>query len=128
MDEYVVQGSIGMPRGSSLRIDDGRGILIYVWEGEVWLTQEASRKDHMLVAGSSFRLDRDGAAIAHSFRRSVVTLTSPEPEWQARRIAVIKGAESPPIVLRRETGSRAGRALRRFWHGLLSPHSGLTAA
>jgi hypothetical protein len=118
MDEYVVQGSIGMPRGGSLRIDDGCGILIYVWEGELWLTQEGSRKDHMLGAGSSFRLDRDGAAIALSFRRSVVTLTSPEPECRARRIALIKSAKAPPIVLHRDGGKRAGRVLRRFWSGL----------
>jgi hypothetical protein len=127
MDEYVVQGSLGMPRGSSLRIDDGRGMLVYVWEGELWLTQEDSQKDHMLAAGGCFRIDRDGATIAHSLRRSVVTLSSPEADCQARRIVLVKGA-ALPLVLHRETGWRAIRTLRRLWHALLAPHSGLTAA
>jgi len=77
MDGYLVKGSVGIPRGSMLRIDEGAGMLLYVWEGEVWFTQEGSAKDHVLCAGHWFRVERGGAAIAHAFRRSVVSLSSP---------------------------------------------------
>ena len=48
MDEFLLQDPIGMPRGSLLRIDGGAGVLVHVWEGELWLTQEGSAKDHVL--------------------------------------------------------------------------------
>lgn len=77
MEEGPGNGSVGMKRGSMLRVDDGRGTLIHVWKGEVWLTQEGSAKDHILSTGQSFRLDRNGAAIVYAFHRSVVSLSAP---------------------------------------------------
>ena len=38
MDGYLINGSVGIPRGSLLRIDEGKGVLVYVWQGELWLT------------------------------------------------------------------------------------------
>jgi Protein of unknown function (DUF2917) len=99
MDEYIVQGSMGMPRGSTLRIDDGCGMLVYVWEGELWLTQDGSPKDHLMHAGEKFRLDRGGAAVAYSLRRSVVTLSSPKPGGYARRIGLTRAGAAAPLVL-----------------------------
>ncbi len=72
-----------MPRGSLLRIDGGAGVLVHVWKGEIWLTQEGSTKDHVLGAGQSFRVDRGGATLAQAFRRSVVSLTPPAPRMSA---------------------------------------------
>jgi len=72
--EYVALGAVPMTRGSVLRIEDGRDRLIYVWEGELWLTQERDGRDRILAAGDSFRLDRDGVALAQALRRSTVTL------------------------------------------------------
>ena len=86
MEEDLGNGSVGMTRGSTLRIDDGRGTLVHVWKGEVWLTQEGSTKDHILSAGQSFRLDRNGAAILYAFQRSVVSLGSPVSETGLRRL------------------------------------------
>jgi uncharacterized cupin superfamily protein len=118
MDGYLVKGSIGMPRGSLLRIDDGAGMLVYVWEGELWLTQEGSRKDHMLQAGQWFRVERDGAALAHAFRNSVVSLSSPVPEVPAERIALSYHHNSTPVVLHRRAESAPGHVLRQFLAGL----------
>ena len=93
MAEYKSNTSIGMPRGSLLRIDDGAGVLVYVWEGELWLTQEGSPKDHLLGAGQTFRIERDGATLAHAFQRSLVSLSPPAPQsssfrtWAARLLA-----------------------------------------
>lgn len=93
MNELPLQDPIGIPRGGLLRIDGGAGVLVHVWEGEIWLTQEGSTKDHVLVAGQSFRVDRDGATLAHAFQRSLVTLSPPAPRisalrtWLARLLA-----------------------------------------
>ena len=50
MDGYVVHGGMGMARGSYARIEDGRGILVYVWDGELWITQEGDPRDHFVRA------------------------------------------------------------------------------
>lgn len=93
MDEFTSQDRIGMPRGTLLRIDGGAGVLVHVWEGEIWLTQEGSVDDHVLGAGQSFRVEREGATFAQAFRRSVVSLTPPAPRisalgaWAAKLLA-----------------------------------------
>ena len=89
MDGNFTKDSFGMARGSLLRIDDGAGTLLHVWEGEVWLTQEGSRQDHMLGAGQSFLLDRPGAVLAQAFRRSLVSLSAPGSATAARRVRLI---------------------------------------
>jgi len=121
MDGYLIDGSIAMPRGSLLRIDDGPGVLVYVWEGELWLTQEGSRTDHVLQAGQWFRLDRDGAALAHACRRSVVSLSAPAPEEPARLITLVQGDPDAITVLHRSSESRTHRALRKLFDNLFPP-------
>ncbi len=133
-NEYVVQGSIGLTRGSMLRIDDGRGVLVYIWEGEVWVTQDRDRQDRMLQGGDWFRLDRNGTAIVHAFRRSVLTLTAPAPESYAERVQVLRPDSATPVVLYSATARRAwspagiATRLRRAWETLFSPHARPTTA
>ena len=79
MDGYVVHGGMGMARGSFTRIQDGRGILVYVWEGELWITQEGDRRDYLVRGGEWFRVDRNGSALLHATRRTHATLTAPTP-------------------------------------------------
>lgn len=67
---------VSLARGGTLRIAGDEGTLVYVWEGEVWLTEDGAREDHVLSAGQWFRLGR-AAAIAQAFRHSVLTLTRP---------------------------------------------------
>jgi hypothetical protein len=78
--EYVALGAVPMTRGSVLRIEDGRGLLIHVWEGALWLTLEGERRDRYVAPGGYFRLDRGGVALAQALSRSIVTLTAPAPE------------------------------------------------
>jgi hypothetical protein len=121
MDGYPIRTPLGMPRGSMLRIEDGAGVLVYVWEGEVWLTQQGSTEDHMLQAGQWFRLDRGGATIAHAFKRSLVSLSSPSPEVPARRIELARNRWQPAVVLHRDAEAPARRALRRLLSLLFPP-------
>ena len=66
MDGYVVHGGMGLARGSSVRIDDGAGILVYVWEGELWITEENQPRDIVLKAGACYRLRERGVALVNS--------------------------------------------------------------
>lgn len=128
--EYVVQGGLAMTRGSLLRVEDGADLLVYVWEGELWLTQEGGRRDTYLEAGDWFRLDRDGLTVLQALSRSVVTITSPSPVQCARRISVLRVGTSVPVELYaadREALSLAQR-LKRWWAGLYAPHAQPTTA
>ena len=72
--DYVPHGRLAIASGSTLRVDDAKGMLLYVWHGPVWLTQERDQRDHLLESGESFRIDRAGA---------VVSLTTPQPQERA---------------------------------------------
>ncbi len=134
MQEFIVQGSLGLTRGSLLRIEDGRDILVYVWEGELWLTEERETRDRILRAGEWHRLERQGAALGYALQRSVVTLTAPEPEYYAARILLTKAGSATPVELYNATKARMpwlgelGVRLRRFWVGIFAPHSRPTSA
>jgi hypothetical protein len=126
MHEFVVQGSLGLTRSDLLRIEDGAGILVYVWEGELWLTEEGELDDRVLRTGQWHRIARDGAAIAYALKRSAVTLTAPEPKYYARRIALTRAGSAAPVELysaTRERGRHLGARLRRLWAGWFAPHA-----
>lgn len=131
MHEYIVSNSLSLTRGSMLRIEDGRDILVYVWEGEIWLTEHGERRDRLLRAGDWHRLERQGAAIGYALERSVLTLTAPVPEQFARRIVLIKAGSAAPVELYNAARARksglAGR-LRRMWIGLFAPQARPTSA
>ncbi len=91
-----------LARGSVLRIEDGRGVLLRVSQGSVWLTQEGDPLDRYLPAGAAFRLDRDGLAVAQATSRSTVTLTA-----------------APRSARRASLGAR----LLRYWIRLFALHA-----
>jgi hypothetical protein len=129
-NEYPVHGSIAMTRGSVLRIEDGRDLLLYVWEGGIWLTQQGDARDRTIAAGEWFRLDRNGLAVASALRRTTMTITAPAPELYAERIAL---ARSGTAVVQELYSAAAANApvmarLRRFWSGLFVPHARPTTA
>jgi Protein of unknown function (DUF2917) len=86
MDGYMVH-SIEMARGSLMRIDDGKGALIHVREGELWITQEGDPLDYLVKPGGCyfvnpggwFQIDRQGVALISALCRSVITITAPVP-------------------------------------------------
>lgn len=86
-DEFIVQGRLPLQKGGLLRVQDGPGVVVYVWEGELWLTQEGDRRDYLLRAGQWFRLDRGGVAVGTALGRAVVSVTAPRPDFVVRRKA-----------------------------------------
>jgi hypothetical protein len=109
MDGYLVHGGMDMARGSTVRIEDGAGILVYVWEGELWVTQEGDSRDHFVTPGRWFSLERDGVSLLYATRRTHATLTAPTPANYARLITQTPAGTATPRVL-----YEASRA-RRSW-------------
>lgn len=65
--------------GSILRLCDGQGRAIVVFEGQVWITLENDLRDIVLAAGESFRVDRPGLTLVQAFRDSKLILVEGEP-------------------------------------------------
>jgi len=114
VDGYVVHGGLGMGRGASLRVEDGAGMLVYVWEGELWVTQEGDRRDYFVAPGRWLRIERDGAALLCAMRRTHATLTSARSEDYARLITLTPAGTATPRVL-----YEGARRRRRWLPGLL---------
>jgi hypothetical protein len=113
MDGYVVHGGLGMARGSHTRIEDGRGILVYVWDGELWITQDGDRRDYFVRRGESFEVKRDGTTLLYAMQRTQATLTAPTPEGYARLISTTPaGTVAPRIVYQRSAHGSWLDALR----------------
>jgi hypothetical protein len=106
MDGYVVHGGMGMARGSYARIEDGRGILVYVWEGELWITQEGDLRDYIVRGGEWFRIEREGASLLHATRRTHATLTAPTPVDYASSITMTPAGTTEARVLYQRSSTR----------------------
>ena len=99
MDGFVVHGGLGMARGSHTRIEDGKGILVYVWDGELWVTQAGDRRDYFVRRGEWFQVERDGITLLHALERTQATLTAPTPTGYAKMISVTPAGTVAPRVL-----------------------------
>jgi hypothetical protein len=64
-------------------------VLLHLWEGELWITEDGSIKDHVLESGQSYLIEGKGATVAQAFKRSLVSLSAPSAERTARRISLI---------------------------------------
>jgi hypothetical protein len=63
-------------RGDVLSIRNASGALVTVDRGTAWLTQDGDRRDIVLEAGSSFRLDRGGVAVVSAVTATELTVTA----------------------------------------------------
>jgi hypothetical protein len=63
-------------RGDFVCIRHGSGALVTVDRGTAWLTQDGDRRDIVLEAGGSFRLDRGGVAVVSGFTTAELTVTA----------------------------------------------------
>lgn len=132
MDSYIVHGSTAIPHGGLLVIEDGKGIAVEVWDGELWITQAHDRRDHLVRAGDSFRLEREGQVLVSALGPGRITLTAPVPAYYARRIVLIHS--SAPRVIYERSRERAGwlagigYRLARFWSNSYASYFNATAA
>jgi hypothetical protein len=68
---------VALDRGDVLRIQNGRGTRVRATDGVLWITEENSPDDHVLLPGRSLELAQTGLAIvlAHRPARVVVGVT-----------------------------------------------------
>jgi len=134
-NEWIVQDMLELKRGGMLRIEDGRKMLVYLWDGSAWLTQDGESRDVMLGAGSWFRIERRGVTLLYALADCRLTLTSPQEERYAVAVqAIHPGARRPrtlyqaePTVMETALG-RLRAALRRRLDNLGSPAPGSNPA
>lgn len=77
--DFSELSSIGVTRGGVARIENGRGTVLRVETGSVWVTQEDSRKDVLLQAGESFCIERDGLTLLSTCGGVPFALVAIEP-------------------------------------------------
>ena len=69
-----VPAQIALRPGDMIGLRSGMGQRILVQEGEIWITQEDDRKDHLLSPGARFEVTRDGLTLIQACLPSLVTL------------------------------------------------------
>lgn len=74
--EYVVHGKLDLVRGNLVRIKDGRGMLVRVISGSVWVTEEGDPRDRFVSGGSTFRVASSGLTLVSALSRSTIALSS----------------------------------------------------
>jgi hypothetical protein len=84
MNSELRQPLTSLPKGRTLRVSDGRGRVIAVFAGRVWITQDNDSRDIVVEAGESFQIDRDGLTLAMALRDSQVMLLAAEPSAPLR--------------------------------------------
>src|SRR5262249_41668562 len=61
---------IEMKRGATMRLDGGRGAVVRVVSGNVWLTQYKDAADHVMQAGNWVVLMGEGSTLIYAFEDS----------------------------------------------------------
>jgi hypothetical protein len=74
--EFVVEGSVQLRRGSLMRIAGARGLTVYVRTGTLWITEEGDPTDHLVQAGGWYRLTRPGVALVSALQTASLSLTA----------------------------------------------------
>ena len=96
---------IALDRGNVIRIRDGRGTRLRMVSGVLWVTEEHSRADHVLLPGDVLELCQRGSAIALAHRVSRVVLEVPVGVTPPRfvEMAFADGQSGRRIALARHT-------------------------
>lgn len=63
--------------GDSINLDDARGTTVRVGRGQLWITQYGDPVDHVLEAGDTWAIERNGRTVVQAQRDSLVHLTGP---------------------------------------------------
>ncbi len=95
-----------IPRGRTLRIQDGQGFDLEVVTGCLWITQEGDTEDKVLDACDTFRVSRDGVTLVHAFKEVQL------------RIGYPAAAGAPSVTLGggyRDVGASVVRTMLAEW-------------
>jgi hypothetical protein len=123
VNEFVVNGSMPLETGGTLLIDEGREMLVYVWKGLVWVTQEGEGRDRVLKRGDWIRIDRGGRTVVQALLPSSLALTSPYEEDYAEAVSLSGPKYVQPVALYRGRPRSVAAMLNRAaraWSNLVS--------
>lgn len=68
MDHSLHRATTRLEFNATLRVEDGVGKGLAVFDGMVWITQEGDPVDHVVGAGGHFRFDRPGLAVVQALQ------------------------------------------------------------
>lgn len=108
-DARIVAEGLALAHNDVAGIRNGRGALVFVESGTAWITQEHDRRDLLVPAGKTFRLDRDGVALVQAHRAATITITAP---LDAAAPEVYRVGAPQVAAPHRH---RAHRMVRRMW-------------
>jgi hypothetical protein len=92
MDYHIVKSSLHLGRGSLVRIEDGRDMVLIVRRGALWLTLPGDPRDRYLHSGDWFTIASNGLALLQALRASSISLVSPHAKRFAKRIDVVRAS------------------------------------
>jgi hypothetical protein len=101
MDEIRQVRQLQLDQRQLLIIDDARDHVITCEYGELWITQDGDRRDVILPAGRSWRIERPAQVVLSAFTPSLATLAHTHPG---------KAVSRP----RRDDGARLLTRIRRW--------------
>lgn len=67
--------------GEFLRIQDGAGQSVAVFDGLVWVTQDGDPRDEFVANGETFMLDRPGLAVIEALADTRLLVLQREPAY-----------------------------------------------
>ena len=132
-----VQKTVALDRDDLLRIYDGEGLHLTSALGVLWITEEESANDTVLLPGDSHRLEKPGLALvqAHRGARVVIELPAGTPAPRrlelasaiaaiGRRIAfptrrqasVARWTRAVAVAIGRALAAAAAKWSYRMWH------------
>lgn len=66
-----------IPKGRTVRIQDGKGLALTVVTGSLWVTYENDTDDFVLSSSDTFRVSRNGLTLVHAFREVQLRIAYP---------------------------------------------------
>jgi len=95
----IAQAARSLSKDALMRIRKGRGQVVTVLEGLVWITQDAQPRDTFLTDGESLQLEGSHVTVVQALQDSLLIVLAPPPE------VVV------PYMQRERLGERAAPAL-----------------
>ena len=88
MNDLTNAAEISVARGEIVRLNDAAGSVIRVREGLLWITQDGESADHLLPAGTSFRIERRGLTLVSALRCTRLQVCSAQPAAADPRLSL----------------------------------------
>ena len=83
---------LALASGDLVNLDDARGTTVRIGRGQVWITQYGDPVDHVLDAGDTWAVERNGRTILQAQQAAIVDLTGP---GAASAIVPVASAPAP---------------------------------